>query len=89
MRTSVDEVKKGLGRWVARFHNRHGYVICHAFSNKSADDAEDLLVRKIAIATKHCEHNNSCNGCINVESCTKQYRDSKFLMPDALLEKHS
>ncbi len=82
MRTSVEELTKGIGRWVARFHNRHGYVICHSFSNISADDAEDRLVRKIAVATQYCDNNESCDDCMNVDSCTKQYGDSKFHTPN-------
>jgi hypothetical protein len=63
MRTSVEEVTKGCGRWVARFHDRYGSVVCYAFSNKNADDAETQLVRKIAAATSVCKGVDNCEVC--------------------------
>jgi hypothetical protein len=67
MRTSVEEVSGDIGRWVARLHNRWGTVVCYAFSNKSADDAEDCLIWKIGHATSICEADN-CNDC-KTEKC--------------------
>jgi hypothetical protein len=48
MRTSVDEVSRGIGRWCAKLLDKYGNVVEHAFSDRSADDAEDLLIGKIA-----------------------------------------
>lgn len=47
MRVSVEEVSPGLGRWVANVWDRHGQSVAMAFSDVSADDAEDQLLRGI------------------------------------------
>ena len=44
MRISVKEVAPGLHRWVASLRNPWGVVVASAFSNNSADDAEDQLL---------------------------------------------
>lgn len=72
MRISVDEVKRGLGRWVARVHNQYGEAVLTAFSNVSEKDAEDQLLCKIFTPRPlDCNNYDKCETCPHLDNCIK------------------